>query len=78
MSVTFRIRELAEARGWNATELTAQANRQINLDEGDRAIGYNSILTLWNETAKNPRTYILNAVAKALGVEIGDLYKTGD
>lgn len=70
--VTFRIKELAEARGWGPTKLQVEANRATEgLD-----VGYATILALWNNRSKNPNLKVLEAIAKVFNLSsVGDLFE---
>ena len=67
--VRFRVRELAEAQGMNISEL----HRRINLTTPTARIGRSTIVRLWHNQDANPRMDSLTAIARALGVEPGDL-----
>ena len=64
-----RVRELAEAQGLNISQLLLQANR---LTPGAR-LAYPTIWALWHNKTKRPDLDTLTAVARALGVQPGEL-----
>ena len=64
-----RVKELAEARGLNISQLLLQANR---LTPGAK-LSYPTVHALWHNRTKRPDLDTLAAVARALDVEPGDL-----
>ncbi len=62
----YRIREIAEKEGWNMTRLARKANIE-------RA----TITPLWKGKDANPRMSTLEAIARELKVEVGDLLGEG-
>lgn len=71
--VRFRVKELAEAQGMNISDL----HRRTNLMTPGIRIGRSTILRLWHNQGANPRMDSLVAVARALGVDAGDLIEPG-
>lgn len=67
-----RVRELAEQRGMNITDLQLQANRL-----SDGRLTYATVWALWHNKTRRPDLDTLAAVAQALGVEPGDLIVGG-
>jgi DNA-binding Xre family transcriptional regulator len=61
--VRLQIRELAEQRGLNITELSRQAR-----------IGYSTAHALWHDKPENLNRTVLNKIAQALGVQVRDLF----
>ena len=64
-----RVRELAEARGLNISQLLLKANR---LTPGS-SLSYPTVHALWHNKTKRPDLDTLTAIARALEVEPGDL-----
>ncbi len=64
-----RVRELAEARGMNISQLLLQANRL----SPESSLSYPTVHALWHNKTKRPDLDTLAAVARALEVEPGDL-----
>lgn len=62
----YRIREIAEKDGWTMTRLARKANIE-------RA----TITPLWKGEDANPRMSTLEAIARELNVEVGDLLGEG-
>ena len=62
-----RIRELAEARGLNITELSRQAR-----------IGYSTAHALWHDKPENLNRTVLWKIARALDVSVRDLFADDD
>lgn len=62
----YRIREIAEKKGYNMTRLAREANIE-------RA----TITPLWKGEESNPRMSTLEAIANKLDVEVGDLLGDG-
>lgn len=62
-----RIRELAEQRGMNITELSRQAR-----------IAYTTAHALWHDTPENLNRRVLGRVAQALRVQVRDLFAVED
>lgn len=58
-----RIRELAEERGLNITELSRQAR-----------IGYSTAHALWHDKPENLNRRVLDAIARVLKVQVRDLF----
>ncbi len=58
-----RVRELAEEKGWNITQLARRAE-----------ITYPTALSLWHDSAQQWSRKTLNRVALALGVRVSDLF----
>ncbi len=58
-----RIRELAEQRGLNITELSRAAR-----------IAYSTAHALWHDTPQNLNRDVLRKVARVLGVQVRDLF----
>ncbi len=63
-----RVREIAEQKGMNITDLQLRANRITNA-----RLTYATVHALWHNKTKRPDLDTLAAVARALGVEPGDL-----
>ena len=63
MIIKLKIREIAEAKGINPTQLSRKAN-----------ISHTSIYRLW-ENEGNPSLETLAAIAEALGVNLKDLFE---
>jgi transcriptional regulator with XRE-family HTH domain len=57
-----RVRELAEAQGLDIAKLARRAD-----------LGYGTVHALWHETTDSPGLKTLAAIARVLGVRIGDL-----
>jgi len=57
-----RVREVAEARGWNAARLARRAD-----------LSNTAMYGIWNGTTDDPGIRTLEAIANALGVKIRDL-----
>jgi transcriptional regulator with XRE-family HTH domain len=57
-----RVREIAEARGWNAARLARKAD-----------LSNTAMYGIWNGTTEDPGFKTLEAIANALGVKIRDL-----
>ncbi len=60
---TLRVKELAENRGWNISQLARKAN-----------ITYPTALGLWHDHSEQLNRKTLDRVALALGVKVGDLF----
>ena len=69
-----RVRELAEARGMNISQLLLQANRL----SPESSLSYPTVHALWHNKTKRPDLDTLAAVARALQVEPGELIGSGD
>lgn len=65
--VRLRIRELAEQRGLNITELSRQAR-----------IGYSTAHALWHDKPENLNRTVLGKIAKVLKVQVRDLFAAED
>ncbi len=63
-----RVREIAEQKGMNITDLQLRANRITNA-----RLTYATVHALWHNKTKRPDLDTLAAVARALDVEPGDL-----
>ncbi len=63
-----RVREIAEQKGMNITDLQLQANRLANA-----RLTYATVHALWHNKTKRPDLDTLAAVARALGVAPGEL-----
>jgi transcriptional regulator with XRE-family HTH domain len=61
--VRLRIRELAEQRGLNITELSRQAR-----------IGYSTAHALWHDKPENLNRTVLGKIARVLNVPVRDLF----
>jgi DNA-binding Xre family transcriptional regulator len=61
--VRLRIRELAEQRGLNITELSRQAR-----------IGYSTAHALWHDKPENLNRTVLSKIARVLGVQVRELF----
>jgi len=73
MKNRFRVKELAEARGYTQEELAAHA-RQHGAD-----VSLATVQRIWqNNRAGDPRSSTLLAIARALGVRVEDLYSDGN
>lgn len=59
-----RVKEVAEARGVNKSQLSRRAD-----------LGLTTVNELWDGTREDARMSTLAAIAKALGVKISDLYE---
>lgn len=62
----FRVRQLAEEKGLDAAKLSRRAD-----------LNYNTVSVFWSDdkdNPPNPRAKTLAAIAKALGVNVGDLF----
>lgn len=57
-----RVRELAEARGWNASRLARKAD-----------LSNHAVYSIWNGNTEDPGLRTLQAIANAMGVKIRDL-----
>ena len=64
-----RVREIAEEQGLNISQLHQRANQ---LTPG-ASLAYTTVLGLWYNRTKRPDLDSLTAVARALGVEPGEL-----
>ncbi len=62
MAVRHRIREVAESKGFSRTKLSRRAE-----------INYKTVNELWNDEYRVIDTRVLDRIAKALKVPIGDL-----
>ncbi len=60
---TLRVKELAETRGWNISQLARKAK-----------ITYPTALGLWHDKAEQFQRKTLDRVAVALGVTVSDLF----
>jgi DNA-binding Xre family transcriptional regulator len=58
-----RIKELAEAKGWNIQQLSWRAR-----------LSYSSAHALWNDKPKQLDRAMLDRIALALGVNVNDLF----
>lgn len=58
-----RIKELAEAKGWNIQQLSWKAR-----------LSYSSAHALWNDKPKQLDRKMLDRIALALGVNVSDLF----
>lgn len=67
--VRLRVREIAEEQGLNISQLHQRANQ---LTPG-ASLAYTTVLGLWYNRTKRPDLDSLAAVARALGVEPGEL-----
>jgi transcriptional regulator with XRE-family HTH domain len=65
--VKLRIREIAEARKWNAAKLARRAD-----------LSNTAVYAIWNGETTDPGLQTLGAIARALGVSISDLYEEVD
>jgi transcriptional regulator with XRE-family HTH domain len=66
MATRLRVRELAEERGMTITNLSRAAN-----------IAYDTALEYWHDRPKQFNREVLDKLASALGVRVGDLF-SGD
>lgn len=64
-----RIKELAEAKGWNASDLQIQVNRMA----AGAKLSYSALYNLWTNKTKRPNLDDLEYIAQALGVSVGEL-----
>jgi transcriptional regulator with XRE-family HTH domain len=69
-----RVQELAEQRGLTISDLMHAANR---MTPGAR-LTYQTVWSLWHNRTRRPDIETLAAVAKALGVRIGDLFANNE
>ena len=67
--VRLQVKELAETQGLNISQLTLQANR---LTPGAR-LSYPTVHALWHNRTQRPDLGTLAAIARALGVQPGEL-----
>ncbi len=67
--VRLQVKELAEAQGLNISQLTLKANR---LTPGAK-LSYPTVHALWHNRTQRPDLGTLAVVARALGVQPGDL-----
>ena len=67
--VLLQVKELAETQGLNISQLTLQANR---LTPGAR-LSYPTVHALWHNRTQRPDLGTLAAIARALGVQPGEL-----
>jgi DNA-binding Xre family transcriptional regulator len=67
--VRLQVKELAETRGLNISQLTLQANR---LTPGAR-LSYPTVHALWHNRTQRPDLGTLATIARALGVHPGEL-----
>mgnify|MGYP001092980133 CR=1 FL=1 len=58
----FRVRELAQARGWTAEELARQSKLKLS-----------TVRNLWQGRTEDPSYSTVRAIAQALGVRIEEL-----
>ena len=58
-----RIKELAVAKGWNIQQLSWNAR-----------LSYSTAHALWNDKSKHLDRMMLDRIALALGVNVGDLF----
>ncbi len=68
-----RVREIAEQKGMNITDVQLQANRVTNA-----RLTYATVHALWHNKTKRPDLDTLAAVARALEVEPGELIGSGE
>jgi DNA-binding Xre family transcriptional regulator len=64
-----RVKELAEAKGMNISQLLLQANRLSPRS----SLSYPTVHALWHNKTKRPDLDTLTVVARALEVEPGEL-----
>ncbi len=69
-----RVKELAEAKGMNISQLLLQANRL----SPKSSLSYPTVHALWHNRTKRPDLDTLAAVARALEVEPGELIGSGE
>ena len=62
MAVRHKVREIAESKGFSRTKLSRRAE-----------INYKTVNELWNDEYRVIDTRVLDRIAKALKVPIGDL-----
>ena len=67
--VRLQVKELAEAQGLNISQLARQANRLTPRAK----LSYPTVHALWHNRTQRPDLETLGAVARALGVQPGDL-----
>ncbi len=67
--VRLQVKELAEAQGLNISQLTLKANR---LTPG-ATLSYPTVHALWHNRRQRPDLETLAVVARALGVQPGEL-----
>ncbi len=65
----FQIKELAEAQGLNISQLVLKANRMSPTSR----LSYPTVHALWHNRTRRPDLDTLVALARALGVEPGEL-----
>jgi DNA-binding Xre family transcriptional regulator len=68
-----RVRELAEAKGMNISQLLLQANRLSPAS----SLSYPTVHALWHNKTKRPDLDTLTVIARALEVEPGELIIAG-
>ena len=64
-----QVRELAEAQGLNISQLLLKATRLSPRSK----LSYPTVHAIWHNKTKRPDLDTLTAIARALGVEPGDL-----
>ncbi|GAB4203669.1 MAG: hypothetical protein OHK0022_28120 [Roseiflexaceae bacterium] len=62
-----KVKEVAEARGWNASRLARRAD-----------ISNTAMYGIWHGTTEDPGLKTLEAIARALGVKISELIDESD
>lgn len=62
-----RVREIAEAQGWNASRLARKAD-----------VSYTAMYGIWHGTTEDPGIQTLAKLARALGVPTSDLITDED
>lgn len=68
MTVKLRVKDVAEARGWNAARLARKAD-----------ISNTAMYGIWNDTTEDPGIRTLEKIARALGVRVSELIEeSGD
>jgi DNA-binding Xre family transcriptional regulator len=70
----FRVKELAEEQGLTITKLHQKALRL----SPETTLAYNTVQAIWNNKTKRPDLDTLDAIAKALDVEPGQLIVRDD
>lgn len=72
----YRVKEIAEAQYVGLSRLHLLANQMRGErppGEKDADIAYATIAALWHDRTDRPDMYVINAVARALKVQPGDL-----
>ncbi len=64
MKLKLKIREVAEARGWNAPRVARRAD-----------LGTMTVYNLWDGTTQDPGLLTMLRIAAVIGVPVTDLYE---